>query len=64
MCCCGHGKYAPTILYRNQKDGAVYDFLTPELMVIGNNNHFYKKDSEGYFYIPKLEEAIKRFQKE
>jgi hypothetical protein len=63
MCCCGHGKYAPTILY-SEPNGTVYDFLTPEWMVIGSNKRFYKKDSEGYFFVPQLEEAMKRFEKD
>lgn len=55
-CCCGHGKYPMTIIYRhNSKDcmnGNIYDFISG--WGIPRKKKFYKKDSEGYYYIPEV----------
>ena len=48
-CCCGHGKYPETIVIRN-KDGFPVE-LNQEI-VIRRAIRFYKRDSEGFYYIP------------
>ena len=47
-CCCGHGIYPSTLLVRN-KD-VVIDFFSGNL--IPRKRNFYKKDKNGYYYIP------------
>jgi hypothetical protein len=47
MCCCGHGKYRPTIIY--QKGGSLIEFYSNSLVL---TKHPYVKDSEGVFFIP------------
>jgi hypothetical protein len=48
-CCCGHGKYPMTILVKD-RFGNVYDLVSCE--IINRKRRFYKRDSEGYYYIP------------
>jgi len=50
-CCCGHGKYPMTIVYRMP----VYRHKYWELFssrIIGRKKRFYIKDKQGYYYIP------------
>lgn len=57
--CCGHGKYEPTIIIR-RKDNIVYEFFTRIQLRNYNpkkdkrHNSYYKKDSEGIYYIPEV----------
>lgn len=55
-CCCGHGKYPMTIVVEN-KMGLVYELISSK--VITRKRNFYKKDEDGYYYIP---ETIKECQ--
>lgn len=48
-CCCGHGKYNMTILVRDNL-GIVYDLMSG--VEIPRTRNFYKKDKEGYYYVP------------
>jgi len=51
-CCCGHGKYPMTLVAR-------YSFSNQELLSnieIPRKKRFYKKDKEGYYYIPEVVE--------
>ena len=50
-CCCGHKKYPMTIVVKN-KHGLIYDLIS--LKVIPRKKKFYKKDKEGYYYIPEV----------
>ena len=52
--CCGHGKYDPTVVIKNLSTGIISEFYTE--MVLGKRkcNRYYKKDIEGYYYIPEL----------
>lgn len=50
-CCCGHGKYPMTIVVKH------YDcrWLGRDIFsgkVIPRSRNFYKRDGEGYYYIP------------
>lgn len=50
--CCGHGIYPITIVI-NAFDGNYYYDLT-SLVKIPRKKRFYKKDKEGYYYIPEV----------
>ena len=49
-CCCGHGKYNLSIIVREYPSGRAYDFCSN--LNIPRKKRFYKKDSEGYYFIP------------
>ena len=57
-CCCGHGKYPMTIIYRHKSNdilnGNIYDMISG--WGIQRKRNFYKRDKEGYFYIPEVKE--------
>ena len=49
-CCCGHGKYPITIVVRF--NGKYFEILShTEIKRISN---FYKRDNQGYYYIPEV----------
>ena len=50
-CCCGHGKYPMTILVADEF-GNVWDIFTNK--IIPRTKRFYKRDSEGYYYIQEV----------
>ena len=58
--CCGHGKYKATIVLLRQRDMMLIEWFTGE--IIGKYdkkkpkqyNRIYKKDREGYYFIPFL----------
>jgi hypothetical protein len=47
--CCGHGKYPMTILV-TRYDGDIMDIVSNA--IIPRKKRFYKKDKQGYYYIP------------
>jgi hypothetical protein len=49
--CCGHGRYPATILIRSKR-GVVFDLFSG--VVVPRKRNFYKKDDNGYFYIPEM----------
>ena len=49
--CCGHGKYAMTIICRD-KDGKAFDLCSNIWMQ--RKILFYKRDAAGIFYIPEV----------
>ena len=49
--CCGHGRYSMTVVCMG-KDGKVYEAMTGK--AIPRKTRFYKKDSQGYYYIPEI----------
>lgn len=51
-CCCGHGKYPETIIAKDLVSGVILEFnsKTP----IPRKKRFYKRDSEGVFFIPEF----------
>jgi len=55
-CCCGHGKYQRTIIFRNY-EGRIIELITG--IEIPRKKKFYKRDSEGFYYIPEVCEAKK-----
>ncbi len=50
--CCGHGKYHKTIV-ELRADGIIIDHLSG--VMIPRKAKFYKKDTEGLYYIPEVE---------
>jgi len=55
-CCCGHGKYPTTIIIRHGK--IAYDIISKK--VIPRTRRFYKKDREGYYYIPEVVKGMSK----
>lgn len=53
-CCCGHGAYSPTIIIKDKK-GRVFEFFSRKELDIRNGNRYYKKDINGFYYIPAQE---------
>jgi len=53
--CCGHGKYLKTVVVKNPK-GTIMEYFSGKR--IPRIKRFYKKDKEGYYYIPEVENEI------
>ena len=55
-CCCGHGKYPKTVIYR-ARSGAAVSYFTSTFLLSKDGSHkkrnFYVMDDEGFYYIPK-----------
>ena len=58
-CCCGHSKYPATVIVKNTQ-GLIYELLTKGLPVIPRTRNFYKKDNQGYYYIPECRRWTKK----
>ncbi len=54
-CCCGHGKYPMTIVVW---DGACSYFEIISGIQIPRGKRFYRKDKEGFYYIPEVMDAL------
>ncbi len=61
-CCCGHGKYPMTIVHRHNSNdflnGNIYDFISG--WRIPRKRNFYKRDKQGYYYIPEVKNEKQR----
>lgn len=55
-CCCGHGKYKPTIVVSWYEMGSKHPINMELLSMtkIPRKKRFYKKDKEGFYYIPEV----------
>ena len=53
-CCCGHGKYPMTIIVASMFTH--YDLISGEH--IPRKRKFYKKDNQGYYFIPEVQGYI------
>ena len=53
-CCCGHGKYAMTIVVsiRRRYSIDVVDLVSGKR--INRSRNIYKRDNEGFYYIPEV----------
>lgn len=51
--CCGHGKYPTTIVVRD-KSGKIHEYFSGVPLEKKKRNRYYKRDSEGYYYIPEV----------
>lgn len=47
--CCGHGRYGMSIVVKNGDDECIELFTH---ITLPRKTKFYRKDSEGYYYIP------------
>jgi len=63
MSCCGHGKYPMTLVVRNRASRYVFEWFSGVSLTKGTKYRkrqpYYKKDEEGYYYIPEVMENIK-----
>ena len=59
-CCCGHGKYKPTLVYQSS-NGDIFAAVIPEHLPayllqgtvrMPRKKRFYKRDTDGIFFIP------------
>jgi len=60
LCCCGHGKYHKTLVFKDLMEQRIYEYysgvsLKPFCKNGKWNKRHYVKDSEGYYYIPEVE---------
>lgn len=58
-CCCGHGKYPMSIIVREEVyvNGRHVDYIVKDWIsdkVIPRKKRFYRKDKQGYYYIPEV----------
>ena len=51
--CCGHEKYDTTIVVKN-KSGNIFEFCSGITLSPKKRNRYYKKDNDGFYYIPEL----------
>lgn len=54
-CCCGHNKYPMTIVVKSEmfpENGYAFEILTSTY--IPRKIKFYKKDKQGYYYLPEV----------
>lgn len=54
-CCCGHGKYPMTLVVKTIDEDVIEIFSDIE---IPRKKKFYKKDKQGYYYIPETINAL------
>ena len=50
-CCCGHGRYDISIVYKSE-NGEIKDLISNK--EIPRVRKFYRKDKQGYYYIPEV----------
>jgi len=51
-CCCGHFKYPMTIVLEYNKGTKYLDMVSD--IIIPRKRRFYKKDKQGYYFIPEV----------
>lgn len=51
-CCCGHRKYPKTIIIKDNVSGRIFDLMSGK--TIKRKKKFYKKDADGYYFIPEV----------
>lgn len=56
-CCCGHSKYKTTIVVKDTQ-GLIFEFFSEKILGVRKRNRYYKKDDDGIYYIPELNETI------
>jgi hypothetical protein len=60
MSCCGHGKYSKTLIVQNRGSKCIFEWFSV-IRLSGTKRGdsrapFYKRDPEGYYYIPEVDE--------
>lgn len=58
-CCCGHGKYPMTIIAKGRR-GDIFEMFSN--IDIPRTRKFYKRDKQGYYYIPEIHKPSKKQQ--
>lgn len=53
-CCCGHNKYQMTIIVKSKSE---YREVLSDT-IIPRKRNFYRRDKEGYYYIPEVSSHI------
>lgn len=51
-CCCGHDKYSMSIVIHDEIHDTNWELLSK--VTIPRTRNFYKRDKEGYYYIPEV----------
>ena len=54
--CCGHGMYPLTVVCQVGKQNRFYDLISG--VDIPRTRRFYKKDSDGFYYIPEVSTEV------
>lgn len=54
-CCCGHGKYNPTIIAQDKRTGHVFEMFSGVFISHKRKKKYYIKDNDGIYYIPSIE---------
>ena len=54
-CCCGHGKYPMTIIAEDEN--GIFEVVSDK--DIPRKKRFYRKDGEGYYYVPEVVENVR-----
>jgi hypothetical protein len=63
-CCCGHGIYPRTVVVK-VPSGKIAVFYDPNTLVyIPRTRNFYKKDENGFYYIPEVQNSLHSKDKE
>lgn len=57
-CCCGHDRYPGTIIYRINNVQKNFELYSGRL--IPRKRNFYKRDKQGYYYIPEVCSEFKK----
>ena len=60
LSCCGHNKYSPTIITKNNITNEVFEWYSGIRLYSKYKNgkprkRFYRKDKEGFYFLPELE---------
>ena len=50
--CCGHGKYPLSIVIKTRWKGVFLEIMSQQF--IHRSKRFYRKDEQGYYYIPEV----------
>lgn len=53
-CCCGHGRYHQTVVVESL--GSNYELFSGKH--IPRKKRFYRRDKDGYFYIPEVDKCF------
>lgn len=55
--CCGHDKYTKTIVVRERDTRQISEYFSKIKLELKKRNRYYKKDNEGFYYIPEVREV-------
>jgi len=56
--CCGHGIYNTTIVVKD-KEGNIFEYYSNKFLGTRKRNRYYKKDKNGFYFIPEVSEVSK-----